>query len=637
MPKKQEAVVNAWGIYDGYVDSAGRWHESNPESVQKIAQVMEAKGEHGHAAQPPKIVVHQRGQPLHFDADVHLRLEDGREIAGCSDIPSDIPVGYHRAHARADGSITHLFVTPGRCHLPRALKSWGWALQLYALRSHASWGMGDFGDLYRFCSWSRRRCKTGFVLLNPLGAALPLPHQEASPYYPSSRLFLNPLYLHIEDIPTPTSLAEELAAIAQRGRAFNETRLIDRDGIYRAKMTALELLFSAFRGDTGFDDFCRRHGELLERFAIFSTLAQELGGRWRAWPVELQHPNSAAVAAFAAQHRDEINFHRWIQWHLDTQLKRAADELPLMLDLPVGVHPDGFDAWLWQDTLATGVSVGAPPDDYNTLGQDWGLPPFDPHKVRESVYLPLRHTFQTMLQHARGLRIDHVMGLFRLFWIPHGRPAKDGVYVQYPADELLAIIEIESYRSQAIIIGEDLGTVGHGVRAALRCHGLLSYKVMWFESGQPKSFARQSLATISTHDLFTIAGLWSGSDLAAQVQIGVEPNVEGTKHLQSKLAKDLALDLEAPAEKAIIGAYKALATSPSMLLTATLDDALAVEERPNIPGTVDQWPNWKLALPLPFEAICDHPLPRRIARIMHAHGRSTFRRGLKTRRLSQRR
>jgi len=286
------------------------------------------------------------------------------------------------------------------------------------------------------------------------------------------------------------------------------------------------------------------------------------------------------------------------------------------LDVPIGVNPDGFDAWLWQDSLARDVSVGAPPDEYNALGQNWAVAPFIPHRLRASGYEPFRRTLAALLRHARGLRIDHVMGLFRLFWIPRGMSVCDGGYVRYAADELLAVLSIESQRAKAVVVGEDLGTVERGVRPRLRRRGLLSYRVLWFENRTPERYSSQALATVTTHDLFTVAGLWSGTDLEKQKQLGLCPNVAGTESIRRRLGHQAGLKKSASPHEAILGAHRLLARTPCRLLAATLDDALAVEERPNMPGTRTEWPNWSLALPKSLDEIQQDRFVRRLARVI---------------------
>jgi 4-alpha-glucanotransferase len=322
------------------------------------------------------------------------------------------------------------------------------------------------------------------------------------------------------------------------------------------------------------------------------------------------------VHEFAALHRRRIRFHTWLQWQLDEQFARAGREMPMILDVPVGVSADGFDAWFWQDMLALDVSVGAPPDAFNAHGQNWGLPPFIPHLLRDSGYEPFKLSLRAMLRHARGLRIDHVMGLFRLFWIPRAGGPQSGGYVRYKADELLAILAIESQRAKAIVVGEDLGTVERGVRPRLRRHGVLSYRLFWFEQVAPEQYPEQSMAALTTHDLFTVAGLWSGKDFAMQEKLGLHPNASETKAIRRKLSHRAGLSEIASPREAIQRAHHLLARTPCRLITATLEDALAVEERPNLPGTTTQRPNWSIALPKPLEKIQKDPFVRQLATVM---------------------
>jgi 4-alpha-glucanotransferase len=284
-----------------------------------------------------------------------------------------------------------------------------------------------------------------------------------------------------------------------------------------------------------------------------------------------------------------------------------------MQDLPIGVDPDGADAWAWQDALATGASIGAPPDRFVTRGQDWGLPPFVPHRLRALDYGPFIETIRAALRHARGLRIDHVMGLFRLFWVPHGLPPAEGGYVRYPADDLLAIVALESQRAGATIVGEDLGTVEAGVRERLTATGILSYRVAWFEEQPPARYPALSMAAVTTHDLPTIGGLWTGADLAELQALGRAPDEAALEETRGRLAALSGAADGAAVADVIEAAHARLAEAPSLLVTATLEDALAVPERPNVPGTSRERPNWSLALPLPLEALETAPLARRIA------------------------
>nr|MDQ6910280.1 4-alpha-glucanotransferase [Actinomycetota bacterium] len=293
------------------------------------------------------------------------------------------------------------------------------------------------------------------------------------------------------------------------------------------------------------------------------------------------------------------DFHRWLQWRIDVQLAAAATEITLVSDLAVGFDPNGADAWEFQDVLAAGVSVGAPPDAFNTAGQDWGLSPFDPDALRAVGYRPFIETLRAAFGHAGGVRIDHVMSLFRLFWVPHGGTPADGSYVRYRSSDLLDIVARESRRAGAFVVGEDLGTVEDGVREELTARQVLSYRLLWFESGAPSTYPERALAAVSTHDLPTIPGVWTGAD-------------PGGADLRTRLTETAGVDESASVDEAVALTYEALATAPSVLVTASLEDALGVTERPNQPGTVNET-NWSLALPIPLEAIEDDPRLRRIA------------------------
>jgi 4-alpha-glucanotransferase len=382
-------------------------------------------------------------------------------------------------------------------------------------------------------------------------------------------------------------------------------------------MEALRLLWTRFNGDAAFDRFCAEQGDSLAQFATYCALAEHYGSGLHSWPADYRHPNSPAVTRFARERADRVRFHQWVQWLLDEQLQKAAVEIGLMQDLPIGVDPDGADAWAWQDLFASGVTVGSPPDEYNTLGQNWGLPPFVPWKLRQAGYDPFIQTIRAALRHAGGLRIDHVMGLFRLFWIPENLDPGGGAYVRYPADELLAILALESHRAKSYIVGEDLGTVEDSMRSRLSEFNVLSYRLLWFETDPPGRFPPRALAAVTTHDLPTIAGLWTGSDLKAELELGLKPNEEGVKKIRERLKTTInALDQTA-VEEVIERTHRLLAQAPSMVVTATLDDALAVEERPNMPGTAgDGWPNWSLALPKSLEELERSNLALAIARAL---------------------
>lgn len=603
--------VADWGVQERWQDAQRNWHDVSPETV---ATVLGAMGTDGEGSPPPGPTLFVRaGAPIPLDGAADLVTEGGETLRIEGPLPTDLPYGYHTLVRLDDGRRTEVVVSPGRCPRPALAPTWGWAVQLYAARSTESWGMGDLGDLRRLGRWTSQELGGGLILVNPLHAAHPTLPQSNSPYFPSSRRFRNPLYLRVEDVDGASALPD-LDALVNAGRALNDKPLIDRDAVFRLKMRALEQIWEGFAGDPEFDAWREAQGEALSDYAAFCVLAEEHGPDWRGWPAGARHPDGPEVAEVLRTQYGRWRFHQWLQWLVDRQLQAASADIGVMHDLAVGVNPAGADGWLWQDVLALDMAVGAPPDEFATLGQSWGLPPFDPWRLRSAGYHPFIQTIRATLGHAGGLRLDHVMGLFRLWWVPHSAASPaEGAYVRYCDDDLLDIVALECHRAGAYAVGEDLGTVEDRVRAELADRGVLSYRLVWFEEEPPAEYPRQALAAVTTHDLPTIAGLWTGTDLADQEEIGMEPNEEGTRELRERLKKVAGVDEDAPVQEVVTATYEALSHAPCLLLTAGLDDALGVQRRPNMPGTTDQWPNWRIPLPLPLEEVETAPGPRAVA------------------------
>ncbi|HWB13768.1 MAG TPA: 4-alpha-glucanotransferase [Pirellulales bacterium] len=612
-------AAKVWGIDEGYEDAEGNWQEVAPEVK---AAVCNAMGGDGPGVAGREVQVLDQGKSPCLPVG-RLTLEDGTLLRVGQDgqWPPDLPIGYHDFYPRDEmRPAVRIIVTPGRCVLPPD-GLWGWSAQLYATRSNESWGLGDLADLRRLCRWAASR-GAGLVLVNPLSASAPVTPQQPSPYYPSSRRFLNPIYLRVEEVPGAADFVDDLAGLAKAGRALNEDRQINRDAVYRLKTEALESIWRHSSPGEEFERFCAQRGSSLDEFATHCALAEEFGGDWRLWPDEYRRVDGQAVRSFVEARGDRVGYHRWLQWLLDEQLRRAAAEgTTIVQDLAIGVDPGGADAWSWQHLYAGGCSVGAPPDLYNRRGQDWGLPPFIPHKLRGAGYEPLRQTLRAVLRHAGGVRIDHVMGLFRLYWIPEGFDPSRGAFVRYRGDEMLAIVAIESQRAGAFVVGEDLGTVEPEIRARLAAHGVLSYRLLWFEEEPPSKYPPMSMAAVTTHDLPTVAGLWSGQDLAAQRRLGLKPNEEGTAEIQRRVANLAHLDARAPIDQVIEQVYRLLSEAASRVALASLDDALAITERPNMPCTTEERPNWSLAIPGGLEQLENSRLAGRIACAMNK-GRS---------------
>lgn len=607
----------AWGVDAGYWDAGGRWREPPQETLDAIATTMGVTGGPPPAGPPLWFVRAGRGEWLQSPAD--LVLEDGTTRRGVDALPPDLPPGYHDLHPLDGGPTTRLVISPGRCHLPPDLRTWGWAVQLYATRSARSWGHGDLGDLRDIARWAAGQ-GAGTLALNPLHAVAPSLPQQASPYYPASRLWRSPLYLRVEEVPGAAAIGADLEALAAAGRALNAGELIDRDATWDLKRQALEACFAVAGDDPGFDRWVEEQGEPLTRFTTWCALAELHGGSWRSWPEALRRPEDPAVAEAASARSGRVRFHAWLQWLLDGQLALAAAELPPINDLAVGFDPGGADGWAFQDVLALDMRVGAPPDEFNTKGQDWGLPPFDPWKLRAARYEPLIETIRAALGHAGGLRVDHVMGLFRLFWIPDGAGPADGTFVRYDAGELLDLLALESHRARAFIVGEDLGTVEDEVRRELAERQVLSYRLLWFEPTATSDFPEQALAAVTTHDLPTVAGVWDGTDVEDQRSIGLSPNLEGEAEVRERLRVASGAVEGASVDDVVLGAHEALARAPSQVLIATLEDAAGASRRPNMPGTVTEWPNWSIPLPLTVEQLATSEQAAGIAEALTARG-----------------
>jgi 4-alpha-glucanotransferase len=632
--------LRRWGVLPGYFGRDG-WHPAPRASLDAVLRVMGATGLElarppagvgptradepagpapSHASgipSYPKTWVLRVGESRAVESPSELRLEDGTVLAVEAYLPRDLPLGYHELVSREDGHRTRLIVSPGRCHLPERLRTWGWAVQLYALYSKQSWGIGDFADLEELARWSARDLGAGMLLVSPLHAPMPTLPQQPSPYYPSSRLYRNPIHLRIENVPGAQALGPLLDELRARGTALLSDPRIDRNAVFALKMKALEALWTRFYEHAAeFEPFCASEGAALEMYATFCALAEFHPPPWQSWPAELRDPGSPEVRRFAERHRDRVRFHQWLQWLIDGQLRAAGREIPLVGDLAVGIDPSGADAWTWQDLYAEGMEVGAPPDEFNTQGQKWGLLPFAPNRLTSAGYEPFVRIVRAALRHMGGLRLDHVMGLFRLYWIPSGTSPREGVYVRYPALDLLDIVALESERAHAYIVGEDLGTVEDEVRRELTYRRSISYRVMWFERAAPAQYPTQALATVTTHDLPTIPGLWTGSDLVAQRSAGLSPNEDGTRALRSSLAQVAGAPRDAPVSEVVLKTYAALAKAPSMLLSATLEDALGFEPRPNMPGTTDEYPSWCIRLPKAIDEIQADPGPQAVARAL---------------------
>lgn len=606
-------TTDLWGIDDGWTDNDGTWHPAPPATIGAIAAAMGR--EHGDAtsdSHPPgrPVRIVRPGSTDRLANRYALLLEDGTDLGELEALPADVPLGLHCLAPVDGGPTTTLIVSPGRCHLPVDLREWGVAMQVPTTRSGADWGIGDLADVREVATWLDR-LGAGALALSPLHAPTPVTPIQTSPYFPSSRRWRSPLLIRVDEVPGARTSSEVMALAAEaRSASAVHGPVLDRDATWQRQRAALELVWANLPEveRAALDAWRAAHGSALEGWARYCALAEEHGAQWSRWPAHLRHPDGPAVARAAGAVSERVAFHAWLQLLVDQQLERAnVGDVRLIQDLAVGVDPDGADAWAQQDLLALAMSVGAPPDDFAPHGQQWGLPPFVPWRLRDAGYRPFAELLRSSMAAGGGLRVDHVMGLARLFWIPRDGTPADGTYVRYPGRELLEVLALESVRAGALVVGEDLGTVEDSFRHELHVTGVLSTRLVWFEDQPPERYPREALAMVTTHDLPTIAGVWTGADEDELVALGRPTPDDERGTLRRRLDTLVDLAPEAPASAAIDAAHRRLGRGTAMLALATLEDLCEVPRRPNVPGTTSERPNWSQPLPMPVEDLVTDP------------------------------
>jgi 4-alpha-glucanotransferase len=513
--------------------------------------------------------------------------------------------------------------------LPRrpADRVWGLTVQLYSVRSRQSWSHGDLRDLADLATWSAKELGAGFILINPLHAAEPAPPLSNSPYLPMTRRYVSPLYLRIEDIPEYQRLTrdqrQQSAVLAGPLRAASRTpELIDRDAVWAAKRQVLEMIFAtgmAAEREAEYLEYASRQGRALTDWAAWCALAEIHGADWRRWPADLADPGRAAAVTSANPVAGRAAFHAWLQWLADEQLaeaqraaRAAGMSIGLITDVAVGVHPGGADAWAHQDLLVRGMSVGAPPDGFNQRGQDWTQPPLHPYQLARTNGRPFAELLRAAFRHAGGVRVDHVMGLMRLWWIPEGMPPERGAYVSYDHKLMVDTLAAEAAGAGAIAIGEDLGTIEEWIRRYLASQHILGTEMAWFareRDGSPLPSARWRrwcMATVGTHDVPPVAGFVAGDQVTVRARLGLLHDPEGERNaLELTLARWrdllgaaglLSRDRAPTALEMTAAMYGYLSLTPSVLVGVALADAVGDRRTQNIPGTCDEYPNWRIPL-----------------------------------------
>lgn len=585
-------------------------------------------------------------------------------------IRSTLPLGYHRLDvvlAKQSASMK-LIVAPQQSYIPSYLeaggKSWGFSVQLYCLRSKNNWGVGDFGDLSKLVSYAAQM-GADFIGLNPIHALFPANPDACSPYGPSSRIWVNFLYLDVAEMPCFDSAAvqEKIADSRFQAKlhAARETEWVDYALVTDLKISVLELIFHQYasqylskntKQNKAFKAFIDEGGKSLHVHATFDLIQQHLNQRgaecfgWQDFPEEFSDPDNVEVAKLIKQNKKQFQFFLFLQWQAQIQLNEvqqtainAGMKIGLYRDLAVGVSNGSAEIWGNPNLYCSTASIGAPPDVLGPLGQNWGLPPMQPEQLYQQAYQPIIDLFAKNMSASGALRIDHVMGLLRLWWVPQGEDAKNGGYVYYPVDDLLAILALESHRNESLVIGEDLGTVPPEIRDKLAQNGIFSYRVFFFEQApdggffSPEHYPVQSMATLTTHDMPTLIGFWHCLDLETGRELGVYPDegvlqslyherhrnkqaILDSLHGHQILASNVGTDVNSTgmSEPLNHGMHIHMARGSSALLTFQLEDWIQMEKPVNIPGTFNEYPNWKRKLTCDLEDIFNQNMLQSLAK-----------------------
>lgn len=665
-------LAAAYGIATHFWDWQGRHTQVSAETIRSVLAAMDVTADTDEQAAhalaqrhlapwrrtlSPTLVIRQGWTPwvpVHVPDGAGVRLavvlEDGgrvdaeqvdhwvppREVDGVLVgeatfvLPGDLPLGWHQLVADVEGAAepasATLVVTPAWLGVPDRVRqpATGMMTQLYQVRSAHSWGIGDFGDLEALASWTARDLGGQFVLVNPVHAAEPVVPIEPSPYLPSSRRFRNPLYLSVPAIPEVDRLSaadrDRLDAWSAAGRALNTAETLDRDGAWALKLAALRLLYAVGRSEereAAFAAYRAREGQGLVDFATWCALATVHGLPSSTWPDEVAGPGAEGIAAFREEHADEVEFHAWLQWLLEVQLDQVQEsalaagmDIGVIHDLAVGVHPLGADAWALGHALALGVTVGAPPDQFNQLGQNWSQPPWRPDRLADLGFAPFRDMVRTVLRSSGGVRVDHIIGLFRLWWIPEGASPAEGTYVAYDHEALVGILCLEAHRAGAVVIGEDLGVVEPSTRDYLRERGVLGTSVLWFEWEHdrplpPEHYREYAMSTVTTHDLPPTAGYLLLEHVAIRERLHllsrpVEEEIAAESRaidaVRGALVERGLITWESTVEDVVVALHTWVAQTPSVLIAVSLADLVGDRRAINQPGTHREYPNWSLPL-----------------------------------------
>lgn len=637
-------AASEWGIPDGYKGADQQWRTFSDKSLNAVVKALAdtyPQTEHPES----RVYVFTREELSTAAIRLHgnppdtliLKLESGEEhtipVSGSTDghsvnLPVDLPYGYHRLVAEPATFEIEIIVTPQKL-LPSSEQEdvWGFTAQIYALRSATSWGIGDAADLRKLCTWAGQQ-GADFVSINPIHAGSVTHPVENSPYLPSSRRYFTRLMLSIEDLPeyeaAPTEIKQQISTLAAPLKATNTSNaLIDRDPIFAAKTRALELLWDAGLGtlrEREFDSFVATEGEPLTTFSLWCALTEKYGEENPIVWEKNHGPDSAWAQSQVGELQERIRFYQWLQFLLNTQLlvaQRAAEDAGMSIgivhDLAIGVKQHSADVWTMPGMMVPTMSVGAPPDNYNQLGQNWSQPPWHPQTLKDSGYAPFIQMIRKLCATGGGIRIDHILGLFRLWWIPKGASPTEGVYVPYPVEDLLKILVLEATRHNCVVIGEDLGTVPEEITELLAQFGLLGTSVLWYEYDDdgtmrsPAETRAQCMMTVSTHDMPPVAAYLAGKQVELRDELGILANSAAEEWAEYQSNRQ---DIVSEARKAgvwpedttpgdddeVVAIHELMWLTPAKAKAIALTDIAGEQRSQNVPGTNKEYPNWRVPL-----------------------------------------
>lgn len=656
LPEQLVNDAQAFGIETTFYNALGTKQTASETALREILGVLASNAKAAGVTKLASVQVIRQGRSSRLDdacaggGGWRLVNDKGEVASGRCDgkavtLPSDLPIGSYHLITQERGAETAqpVIVAPARSFQPdlfdEGRRVWAFAVQLYSLRSRRNWGIGDFSDLKELVRIAAGLGAAG-VGLNPLHAINLDDPERISPYSPGSRLFLNPLYIDVEAIPEFPGL--RAAGLVREVKRLREAPLVDYAGVIAAKLKGLRSAYEAFRKrgsaerKDDFAAFKASRKPMIDGFAAFTVLHQRFGPPWWHWPEEWRRPSPEKLEELWRSDPVEMDFHAFAQWVADRQLRACSDAarqmnmpIGLYLDVAVGVTANGSDVWSNQGAYVRELSAGAPPDLWNTAGQDWGLASFHPGVLASTDFELFRETLRAIMRYAGAIRLDHVLGFNRLYMIPHGFKPDQGLYVRYPLEAMLAVVAQESTAAHCVVVGEDLGTVPDGFRERLADWNVWCYRVMLFERWDDgcfkasKEYPEQALVSFSTHDLPTFSGWLSTHDLTVKRGIGLDPGETKSQRAESHLALRNALAHEAEIEhSSALEVARFLARTPSRLLVISAEDVFDVAEQVNIPGTINEHPNWRRRLPVDLEDYQSDSRLRAVADVLRSEGRA---------------